>query len=128
MSMKWHNRQAEWGRGPVIRGGQLQPRLVPSEVHFNLFLHKRTHDRAAERQFMAARSQSLRLTQHTRQEGRKPQQTRLHARTGSFRNGNAMLQFEHVHECVGSPLRPSGQSPWLQIQRSGVDSRGYQVF
>jgi hypothetical protein len=28
----------------------------------------------------------------------------------------------------GTPLRASGQSSWLQVQRSGVDSRRYQIF
>jgi hypothetical protein len=35
------------------------------------------------------------------------------------------------HICLshwGSPLWSSGQSSWLQIQRSGFDSRGYQIF
>jgi hypothetical protein len=27
-----------------------------------------------------------------------------------------------------SPLWSSGQSSWLQIQRSGFDFRGYQIF
>jgi hypothetical protein len=26
------------------------------------------------------------------------------------------------------PLLSSGQSSWLQIQKSGFDSRGYQIF
>jgi hypothetical protein len=26
------------------------------------------------------------------------------------------------------PLRSSGQSSWLQIQKSGLDSRRYQIF
>jgi hypothetical protein len=30
----------------------------------------------------------------------------------------------HVTSCVTS----SGQSSWLQIQRSGLDSRRYQIF
>jgi hypothetical protein len=29
---------------------------------------------------------------------------------------------------VGPPLWSSGQSSWLQIQRSGYDSRRYQIF
>jgi hypothetical protein len=29
---------------------------------------------------------------------------------------------------VGAPLWSSGQSSWLQIQRSGFDFRSYQIF
>jgi hypothetical protein len=29
---------------------------------------------------------------------------------------------------VGPPLWSSGQSSWLQIQKSGLDSRRYQIF
>jgi hypothetical protein len=29
---------------------------------------------------------------------------------------------------MGPPLRSSGQSSWLQIQRSGFDSWRYQIF
>jgi hypothetical protein len=30
--------------------------------------------------------------------------------------------------CVRPPLWSSGQSSWLQIQKSGFDSRRYQIF
>jgi hypothetical protein len=33
-----------------------------------------------------------------------------------------------VRICKRSPLWSSGQSSWLQIQRSGFDSRRYQIF
>jgi hypothetical protein len=35
-----------------------------------------------------------------------------------------------MNTCPGSmdPLWSSGQSSWLQIQRSGLDSRGFQIF
>jgi hypothetical protein len=39
----------------------------------------------------------------------------------------------HIIECVSHvteepPLWSSGQSSWLQMQRSGFDSRRYQIF
>jgi hypothetical protein len=37
------------------------------------------------------------------------------------------LQKQNVEE-RRPPLLPNGQSSWLQIQRSGFDSRSYQIF
>jgi hypothetical protein len=36
--------------------------------------------------------------------------------------------FINVLDCVRPPLWSSGQSSWLQIQRSGFNSRRYQIF
>jgi hypothetical protein len=36
--------------------------------------------------------------------------------------------FAHCMSITGPPLWSSGQSSWLQIQRSGFDSRRYQIF
>jgi hypothetical protein len=38
-----------------------------------------------------------------------------------------MLNFYYIFNC-GPPLWSSDQSSWLQIQRSGFDSRRYQIF
>jgi hypothetical protein len=35
---------------------------------------------------------------------------------------------ERRRKIGGPPLRSSGQNSWLQIQRSGFDSRRYQIF
>jgi hypothetical protein len=37
-------------------------------------------------------------------------------------------QFIFMEAYMGPPLWSSSQSSWLQIQRSGVDSRSYQIF
>jgi hypothetical protein len=38
------------------------------------------------------------------------------------------VQVEYSRTIPSPPLRSSGQSSWLQIQRSGFDSRRYQIF
>jgi hypothetical protein len=41
------------------------------------------------------------------------------------------MHMQHVYGCISNhrpPLRSSGQSFWLQIQRSGFDFRPYQIF
>jgi hypothetical protein len=41
----------------------------------------------------------------------------------------AALVYLYTHVCASRPrLWSSGQSSWLQIQRSGFDSRRYQIF
>jgi hypothetical protein len=37
-------------------------------------------------------------------------------------------QYYTVFKMAWPPLWSSGQSSWLQIQRSGFDSRSYQIF
>jgi hypothetical protein len=41
---------------------------------------------------------------------------------------HAMNQFRNLSDIIQPPLWSSGQSFWLQIQRSGFDSRRYQIF
>jgi hypothetical protein len=36
--------------------------------------------------------------------------------------------FLRLRHSLGPPLLSSGESSWLQIQRSGFDSRRYQIF
>jgi hypothetical protein len=38
------------------------------------------------------------------------------------------LCFNNADGCHTPPLWSSGQSSWLQIQRSGLDSRRYKIF
>jgi hypothetical protein len=38
------------------------------------------------------------------------------------------LHFNNNMSTAGPPLRSSGQSSWLQIRRTGFDSRHYQIF
>jgi hypothetical protein len=48
--------------------------------------------------------------------------------TGSHGVPETVLSF-FLSKCRhGPPLWSSGQSSWLKIQRSGFDSRGYQIF
>jgi hypothetical protein len=39
-----------------------------------------------------------------------------------------LIELTHLTVGHGPPLWSSGQSSWLQIQRSGFDSRRYQMF
>jgi hypothetical protein len=43
---------------------------------------------------------------------------------------NVQKEYRNFHSYlhVGPPLRSSGLISWLQIQRSGFDSRRYQIF
>jgi hypothetical protein len=50
---------------------------------------------------------------------------------GSFNSFSCFflyILFTCMKITVGPPLWSSGQSSWLQIQRSGFDSRRYQIF
>jgi hypothetical protein len=54
-------------------------------------------------------------------------------RSGKLKNiyaGNISLKILKTDRCVNTwlPLWCSGQSSWLQIQRSGFDSRRYHIF
>jgi hypothetical protein len=46
----------------------------------------------------------------------------------SFMNNRRLNSWNIIMLSSGSPLWSSGQSSWLQIQRSGFDSRSYQIF
>jgi hypothetical protein len=47
----------------------------------------------------------------------------------STRNGNSTyIENKKYTVLSGQPLMSSGQSSWLQIQRSGFDFRRYQIF